>query len=93
MKKTVRVATGIMAAVLAIATLTGCGSSNEGGQTTCGEYLSMNSSNQTKAVTKMLQDHGGSTSNGNITLTKLSVQAYCRTAGSNSSTIDGVYGG
>jgi len=87
-----KIAIAATAAVLALATLSGC-SGSAGGSTTCGSYLNMSSSGQTKAVTKMLQSHGGSTSNGNITLTKLSVAAYCRTIGSNSSTIDGVYGG
>ena len=77
--------------VAAMITLAGC-SSASGGSTTCGKYLNMSSSNQTKVVTQMLKDHGGSTSNGNITLTKASVWAYCNMMGSNSSTIDGVYG-
>jgi len=87
-----RIAIAATTAVLALAALSGC-AGNAGGSTTCGAYLNMSSSNQTKAVTKMVEAHGDSTSNGNITLTKLSVSAYCRTVGSNSSTIDGVYSG
>jgi len=78
--------------MMAVATLTACSSANNGGKTTCGDYRNMNSSKQTDVVTKMLQDEGQSTANGNITLTKLSVSAYCATVGSNSSTIDGING-
>ena len=78
-------------AVAAMACLAGC-SGASGGSTTCGKYLDMSSSKQTKAVTDMLKEHGGSTSNGNVILTKASVWAYCNTLGSNDSRIDGVYG-
>jgi len=92
MKTGLKVAAVSVVAAVSLAGLVGC-SSDKGSKTTCGDYLGMSSGDQTKAVTKMLQDHGDSTANGNIALSKLSVQAYCRTVGSNSSTIDGVYGG
>jgi len=87
-----RVVTALVVALVATATLTGCSSQNNGGKTTCGEYRAMSSSKQTAVVTKMLQDEGQSTANGLITLTKLSVSAYCATLGSDSSTIDQING-
>lgn len=92
MGKTAKILGSSLVAVACLLSMAGCGS-NAGGATTCGDYLRMSSSNQSKAVEKMLSDHGQSTSNGNITLTKVSVWGYCQTVGSNSSTIDGVFGG
>jgi len=92
MKLMKRVAAVTAVTLAAVLTLSGCGTANNGGKTTCGDYRKMNSTRQTAAVTKMLSDEGQSTSNGNITLVKLSVSAYCATIGSDSSTIDGVNG-
>ena len=78
-------------AVLMLTTMGGC-SSNAGGSTTCEKYLAMNDSDQTQAVTKMLDSRKLSTDNATVMLTRLSVNAYCQTTGSDSDHIDGIYG-
>jgi acid stress chaperone HdeA len=69
-----------------------CGAGAKGGATTCGEYKSANDSGKKKAVQKMLEEHGDSTSSGNVTLTRASVRLYCETVGSDSDPISNVYG-
>jgi len=80
-----------VAAVLMLTAMGGC-SSDSGGSTTCGNYLSMNNDDQAKVVTKMLDSRGSSTDDGTILLTRLSVTAYCQANGSDSAHIDGIYG-
>jgi len=78
-------------AVLMLATMGGC-SSNSGGSTTCEKFLAMNDSDQAQTVTKMLDSRKLSTDNATVMLTRLSVNAYCQTTGSNSDRIDSIYG-
>jgi len=85
-------AAGLLAALIAVVSLSGCSAANKGGNTTCGQYRSMNSTQQTNVVKKMLSDEGQSTSNGNITLIKFSVAAFCATLGSDSDPISKING-
>jgi len=86
-------AAGLVAALIAVAALSGCSNFvNNGGNTTCGQYRGMNSTQQTNVVKKMLSDEGQSTSNGNITLIKFSVSAFCATLGSDSDPISKING-
>jgi len=85
-----RILAAIAAAVIAVG-LTGCAQAG-GGATTCGEYLSMDADGQSAVVKRMLTDRGASTNNGTINLTKGEVWTYCQTLGSDSSTIDSIYG-
>jgi len=87
--KRMKVMTSIVAAGLASgALLTGCGAKAEGGDTECKDYLSANDQDKQAAVSKMLKDEKGTdASQLEITGTKLSVQTFCQTAGTENSTI------
>jgi acid stress chaperone HdeA len=64
--------------------LVGCsqGVLNQGGDTTCKDFLGQDDKTQTETVTKMLKDEKGSDpANLEITGTRLSVQTYCQVAG------------
>jgi len=80
----------LLSATLSIAMLlSGCaGSNNKGGDTTCEEFNSHDSSIQTADVAQMLEDQKGKeASNMEVTVTKLSVQAFCKTLGKQSNKI------
>jgi hypothetical protein len=81
-----------LAALPLTISLAACGGGTNGGATTCGQYKKASDSGKKSAVTKMLEEHGDSTSNGSVTLTRASVRAYCETIGSDSDRIDSVYG-
>jgi len=89
----IKIATGLLAAAIAVVALSGCAAPNRGGATTCGQYNSMSSTQQTNVVKKMLTDEGQSTANGNVTLIKFSVSAFCATLGSDSDPISKINGG
>jgi acid stress chaperone HdeA len=85
--------TAIVLGAVLVAGVAGCSASNNGGSTTCKQYSSLNSDERKDTIKKMLNDRGEDPSNGKISLTKASIIAYCATAGSDDSTIDGIYGG
>ena len=74
------------------ALLAGC-SSNKGGDTTCGDFLSQDNAAQTETVTAYLESEGSSTSGANVNLTRLGAQAYCNTIGDSSSPISDMKNG
>ncbi len=80
-----------LGAVLVFA-LSACGAGNKGGDTGCGDYLEMNSSEQKAVISKMLEDKGRDPSNGEIQLNKASATLFCNTVGSNSSKISEIDG-
>nr|WP_099024622.1 hypothetical protein [Mycolicibacterium palauense] len=71
------------ATVAGAALLSGCSDvTNQGGDTECQEFTSAEEQKQDEAIQKMLKDQKGTDpTNLEITATKVSVQAYCRTAG------------
>lgn len=93
MRNTLRTAVlvGLSAGALA---LTGCAADgNKGADTTCKDYRAADSATQSEMVSKMLKEQKGSEpSNGEVTLTKLSVSGYCASVGSDSSKISQIDG-
>jgi hypothetical protein len=85
------IAVGLIGLPLVLS-LAACGAGGKGGATTCGEYKAASDKAKNAAVTKMLEDHGGSTSNGNVTMTRASVRVFCETMGSDGHAIESVYG-
>ncbi|UXA19079.1 hypothetical protein [Mycobacterium sp. SMC-4] len=79
------VAVGLCAATI----LTGCsGVGNQGGDTTCADFNELDTKGQTAAITKMLQDDKGKEpTNLEVTGTRLSATAFCKTLGRDSSKI------
>lgn len=77
---------GLVACVLVVAA---CSGTNLGGETTCGNFNKMDTTDQTAAVTEMLkqQKGGKEPSNLNVGATRLSAQAFCKTLGRDSSKI------
>jgi hypothetical protein len=72
--------------------LAACGGGPNGGATTCGTYQSLDSSDRVTAIIQMIKQHGNDTSEGNVGLTEMSVDAFCLVHPSNA-TISGVYQG
>lgn len=82
MKRTTVMTSVVAAGVAFSALVSGCGAKAEGGDTTCKDYISANDADQQTAVSKMLKDEKGTdAAQLEITGTKLSVQAFCQTAG------------
>ena len=77
--------TTLLAAGLAAAALaTGSSSSvaNQGGDTRCKDFSSADEKTQNEAITKMLKDEGkNEPANIELAGTRMSVQTYCQTAG------------
>jgi acid stress chaperone HdeA len=66
------------------ALLTGCSTAlgNQGGDTKCKDFTSADEKTQNEAITKMLKDEGkNEPANLELTGTRLAVQTYCQTAG------------
>ena len=69
--------TGLAAAML----FSGC-STNSGGDTTCKEFNTADEATQNSAVSEMLKDEKGTDpSNLEITASRVSALAYCKTVG------------
>lgn len=83
------VTTSVLAAgVMFSALVGGCGAKAEGGDTECKDFISANDADQQTAVSKMLKDEKGTDpAQLVITGTRLSVQAFCQTAGKEDSKI------
>jgi acid stress chaperone HdeA len=86
-----RISAASVAALVATLALGGC-SSNKGGETTCGDYLGLSSSDRTDVVKKFLSDQGSDDGAIKTGLTKASVLAYCKTVGGASDPISNVNG-
>lgn len=70
-----------------------CGSGNAGGDTTCGDYLTMNSSGQDEVIRTWLEDKGDADpAGGTVALNKLSAVAFCNTVGRASDPISSIDG-
>jgi acid stress chaperone HdeA len=71
--------------VIAGLLLSGCSASqvvNTGGDTKCKDFTSQDEKKQNDEISKMLKDKSGADpNNGEISLTRLSVQTYCQTVG------------
>ena len=80
---------GLIAGLLGGSVLVGCSApSVTGGDTKCKDFLGADQSTQTQAVSKMLKDEKGADAPSlEITGTRLSVQTWCQTAGTQDSTI------
>ncbi len=83
--KKLAVAVGMAAAV----SLAGCSSViNQGGDTTCKEYLTQDEGTQNEAVIKMLKDENQQDPTGlQSTAARTSALAYCKTLGNENSKI------
>lgn len=82
----------VSAILISVAVMSACGSSNAGGDTTCGDYKAMSSAEQTEVVQSFLESKGETPSNGKVTLNKFSAKAYCATAGTDSDPIRNIDG-
>lgn len=71
-----RALVGAVVGGLAAFTLVAC-DNNSGGDTTCDQYNADSTDQRVAAITKMLSDHGQSTSTLEIDETRVSVSAYC----------------
>ena len=82
-------AVGVVAAVMVVVSLTACSGSTrtKGGDTTCGEYLTMSSDDQYEAVKDLLSEKGKTPSKAMIQLSVSSAKLFCVTAGDDQSKI------
>ncbi|CAN5274445.1 hypothetical protein BH09ACT8_BH09ACT8_64840 [soil metagenome] len=74
----------LIAGIAVAVSLSGCSSGivNQGGDTKCKDFLGQDEKTQTETISKMLKDEKGTdAANLEITGTRLSVQTYCQTAG------------
>lgn len=84
--------TALSLATAALA-LTACGSSNAGGDTTCGDYLGMDSGAQSQVIRTWLETKGDADpATGTVTLNRFSAVAYCNTVGRESDPIKNIDG-
>lgn len=80
--------------LVAILALSGCSAAeNKGGDTTCGEYSALSSSEQDEVIKEFFEQKGESDpANGSIMVSKQSARLFCATAGSDSSLISEIDG-
>ena len=84
-------AVSVVAAVMVVVSLTAC-SGPRGGDTTCGEYLTMSSDDQYEAVKDLLSEKGKNPSKAMIQLSVSSAKLFCVTAGDDQSKIREING-
>jgi acid stress chaperone HdeA len=80
----------LVAGLAVVLALGGCsqGIINQGGDTTCKNFLGQDDKTQTETIAKMLKDEKGTdAANLEITGTRLSAQTYCQVAGKQDSKI------
>ncbi|MDX2356225.1 hypothetical protein [Dietzia sp. PP-33] len=80
-------------AALTLASLTGCNAMdpNQGGDTTCGDYMEMAPEDQREVITTFLEEKGQEDPAGmEVTLTLESAKLYCSTVGQTSDPIRNV---
>lgn len=88
-----KTASVVCGAIILSLSLAGCGGGGgKGGDTTCGEFLQMSSSDQKAAVTALLSETDSSPSNGKILIAVGSAKLYCNTVGTNDSKIREING-
>ncbi|MFN3602800.1 MAG: hypothetical protein ACK4UY_15565 [Dietzia sp.] len=74
----------VATAALALASLTGCNAMdpNQGGDTTCGDYMEMPPEDQREVITTFLDEKGQENPAGmEVTLNQESAKLYCGTVG------------
>ena len=74
----------LVSVVAAAALMTGCSTAlgNQGGDTKCKDFISADEKTQNEAITKMLKDEGkNEPAKLELTGTRLAVQTYCQTVG------------
>jgi acid stress chaperone HdeA len=73
--------------------LTACSGGNKGGDTTCGEFTAMSSSQQEEVIRSFLASKGNTDpAGGEVTLNQASAALYCATVGTQSSPISDIDG-
>lgn len=78
------VGTGLYSGAL----LVGCSAGGKGGDTTCAQFNTMDGKEQKAVIAKMLKEEKGKEANNlEITGTKLSASAFCKTLGKDSSKV------
>lgn len=93
MKQTLRTLAVAGMLIVGAASMPGCSAGSKGGDTTCGDYKKMSSSDQKAVIKAFFAEKGDSSpSNGKILLSQQSARLYCATAGSDSSPIRGIDG-
>ncbi|MDR1512803.1 MAG: hypothetical protein LBS56_04865 [Propionibacteriaceae bacterium] len=84
-----------LAAALALAlsgALSGCSSfNNQGGNTTCADYLEMDPEDRKEAVVKMIEDNGDEATTVAITVASASALIYCQHLAEATATIVSMY--
>lgn len=81
-------------AAVGLCLLVACGGSpGAGGDTSCGDFKELSSSDQSEVIKDFLSSKGKSDpSNFEVSATRVSAVAYCKTAGSDTSPIRGIDG-
>ncbi len=95
MKKTSFRLLAAAGSIMLAATLSGCGggSVGSGGNTTCGEFLSLSADNQKQVIRDFLKEQGNSNpSGGQVLLYQASATLYCSTLGTSSDPIRNING-
>ena len=82
----------LLSTVSVIAFLSGCSQvaevTNQGGETTCGDFVGFDEKKQNETITKMLTDEGkNEPGNAELTGTRISITTYCQVAGNQESQI------
>lgn len=82
----------LLGGIALVVALSGC-SSLEGGDTTCGEYLELSSSDQQQVIRNFLEEQGDSDpAGGEVLLSQQSAKLYCNTIGTASDPISNIQG-
>lgn len=74
-----RVLTGAIAVAVSVVSLNACSGSNPGGNTSCGSYRALSTSDRLAAVKAMIDQRHGDDTPAKVDTTELSVDAYCFT--------------
>lgn len=71
-----------------VAALAGCGSSNDGGDTTCADFLPMSNSDKDDVIRAYLESKGTTDpAGGDVHLHRMSAIGFCHTIGTDSDPI------
>ena len=85
----------VVATVMIAASLAGCSgsaSASKGGDTTCKEFKSLSSEDQSTVIKDLLSENGKNPSNGKILIAKKSAKLFCTTVGTDNSKIREING-
>ena len=82
----------MMSMLASAAVLSGCSQveevTNQGGDTTCKDFLAADEASQNESITKMLTDEGkNEPANAELAGTRVSITTYCQTVGTPDTTI------